>query len=390
MCWVCNNKVYNNKFGITIGCENQINAGNATSMGIHVRNNFIYNNALAGIVFGSNGVNNGSVQGNVTYGSITGNTLVKNSSSNQWGSEIIFQNANNIDCFNNIVYGRYMQMFTLATGVSALNCRANRYFNNTSTSFYVSQQTSSGSWTSLDLTTFKGMTNDSGSDQSTFSDPAIVSALETNPDPHLQSTSSCINAGKTGFTPFSGETDYDGQARIIGSKVDIGVDETGAGNACPVINIDNNLNDWNNINAVATATNQTALSLKAANDNQTLFFAISGSGMDNNQYQIFINSDNNTSTGYQDSQYTSSGADYLIENGILYRYYGTGWSWTAVNASITATKNSSIVEVSINRSAFTTLSGVITVSYKDMSNWVTQSRLPASSGYAAYTINICQ
>ncbi len=32
----------------------------------------------------------------------------------------------------------------------------------------------------------------------------------------------------------------------------------------------------------------------------------------------------NTGTGYQDNQYSSSGADYLIENGMLYKYSGTG------------------------------------------------------------------
>ncbi len=33
---IANNKVYNSKFGITVGCENQINKPNASSSGIHV------------------------------------------------------------------------------------------------------------------------------------------------------------------------------------------------------------------------------------------------------------------------------------------------------------------------------------------------------------------
>lgn len=387
---ITNNKVYNSKFGITVGCENQIDKPDATSSGIHVRNNLIYNNSLAGILYGSNGVNNGSAEGTVSYSSITGNTLIKNASSSQWASEIVLQNANNIDCFNNVIYGRYTQMFTVATGVSAINCRANYYYNNTA-SFGASLQTGAGTWTGLDLTAFRTLTNDNGTDQSIFSDPQITSASETNPDPHLQSGSPCINAGKTGFSPFSGEVDFDGQPRLNGTRVDIGVDETGTLSSCPAITVNGNLNDWTSIAAIATATGQSALTLKVTNNAQLLFFGVAGSGMDNTQYQIYIDSDNNAGTGYQDSQYGSSGADYLIENGLLYRYTGTGgWSWTAVTATVNASKSATVTELSINRSAFTALGPTIKVAYKDMTNWVTQSKLPSSGSYAAYSLINCQ
>ena len=387
---IANNKVYNNKFGITVGCENQINKANATSSGIHVRNNLIYNNSLAGILYGSNGVNNGSTEGTVSHSSITGNTLVKNASSSQWASEIVLQNANNIDCFNNVIHGRYSQIFTVATGVSAINCRANCYYNS-AVSFSASQQTGPGTWTGLDLAAFRTLTNDNGTDQSIFSDPMISSANETNPDPHLQSGSPCINAGKSGFSPFSGEVDFDGQPRLNGARVDIGVDETGTTSSCPAITEDGNLNDWNSIAAIATATGQSTLTLKVTNNAQSLFFGVSGSGMDNSQYQIFIDTDNNAGTGYQDSQYGSSGAEYLIENGLLYRYNGAGgWSWTAVSATINANKSGTVTELVINRSAFTSLGSTINVSYKDMTNWVTQSKLPVSGSYAVYTLINCQ
>lgn len=389
---IANNKVYNSKFGITVGCENQINKPNASSSGIHVRNNLIYNNSLAGIVYGSNGVNNGSAEGTVTNSSITGNTLVKNASSDQWASEIVLQNANNIECFNNVIYGRYTQMFTIATGVSSVNCKGNCYYNS-SGSFSASQQTGPGAWTGINLSSFRSLTNDNGADQSIFSDPVINSANETNPDPHLMTGSPCIDAGKTGFTPFSGEEDYDGQARVNGARVDIGVDETGSvsGTPCAAITVNGNLDDWNNIATVATASGQSTLTLKVANNNQSLFFSVTGNGMDNTQYQIFINTDNNTSTGYQDNQYSASGADYLIENGLLYKYNGTGgWSWTAVSATINASKSSTITELGINSSAFTSLNTNITVCYKDMTNWVTQSKLPSGGGYAEYVLINCQ
>ncbi len=386
---ISNNTVYNNKFGIAIGCENQINKANATVSGIHVRNNLIHNNALAGILIGSNGVNNGSIEGKVIYSTVTGNTLIKNSFSSQWGSEMVFQNANNINCYNNLVYGDFKQMFTFAIGTANLNFRANRYFN-TKNSFNASIQTGASNWTSIDLTTFKNLTSDAGSDQSTFGDPLIVNADPINPDPHLLPNSPCINKGMTAFQVFPSEKDIDGQARINGPKIDIGVDESGVDNICTPVAIDGNLSDWSSINPLTTAINQSASNLKVYNSSTTLFISVVGSNMDNEQYQIFINTDNNKNTGYQDNLYNTSGADYLIENGVLYKYNGGGWSWLAVSATIVYFKNSSILELSINRSAFTSINNIVSVSFKDMSNWVTKSMLPVNDSYSSYTFNTCQ
>jgi hypothetical protein len=44
-------------------------------------------------------------------------------------------------------------------------------------------------------------------------------------DYHLQETSPCINAGDPGFVAGEGEVDIDGQSRVSGTAVDIGVDE---------------------------------------------------------------------------------------------------------------------------------------------------------------------
>ncbi|MFD8814319.1 hypothetical protein ACFV23_23195 [Streptomyces sp. NPDC059627] len=47
-------------------------------------------------------------------------------------------------------------------------------------------------------------------------------------------------------------------------------------------------------------------------------------------YHVFFNTDGNTSTGYQLPYPSPSalGADYMIENGGLYRSRSTDWSWT--------------------------------------------------------------
>ena len=61
------------------------------------------------------------------------------------------------------------------------------------------------------------------SNNNTNGNPNFAAADQN--DFHISSGSSCINAGETGFTPPSGETDIDGGARMIGNRIDIGADE---------------------------------------------------------------------------------------------------------------------------------------------------------------------
>jgi hypothetical protein len=65
---------------------------------------------------------------------------------------------------------------------------------------------------------------------------------------------------------------------------------------------------------------------------------------------VLIDTDNSTSTGYETS---SIGADYLIDNDVLYKYAGSGtdWTWTALSAdSPSETTTGSTVSWSIDTS----------------------------------------
>jgi predicted outer membrane repeat protein len=54
-------------------------------------------------------------------------------------------------------------------------------------------------------------------------DPLFVDPQDS--DCHLQSTSPCINAGDPDYIPEPGETDMDGQQRVMRRRVDMGADE---------------------------------------------------------------------------------------------------------------------------------------------------------------------
>lgn len=71
-------------------------------------------------------------------------------------------------------------------------------------------------------------------------------------------------------------------------------------------------------------------------------------------HHVYINSDNNAATGFQLPSPSTSrlGADYMIENNILYRSLSTGWSWTPVSGvSPNMTVNGSVYRWSVPISA---------------------------------------
>ncbi len=49
--------------------------------------------------------------------------------------------------------------------------------------------------------------------------------------------------------------------------------------------------------------------------------------------QLYIDTDNNNATGYRSDSWSNFGADYLVEDGMLYRYTGQGdWGWEEVES----------------------------------------------------------
>jgi hypothetical protein len=149
----------------------------------------------------------------------------------------------------------------------------------------------------------------------------------------------------------------------------------------PIIVIDGEASEWLSVPNGANATAQSTTALKAIYDGSTyLYFLSQGVGMGPN-YNLFINSDGNTNTGFKLSQWSVSGADYLLENGVLYQYSGTGadWAWTSKGTSgVTQNKNSSVFEARIAASALGDISaGSLSYGFQDLTSDYSQiSQLP--------------
>ncbi len=150
-----------------------------------------------------------------------------------------------------------------------------------------------------------------------------------------------------------------------------------------MINVDGNASDWAGISAISTASGQNLRSLKVTHDADRLYFLLEGSNI-GAYTQIHLNVDNNAATGYQSSNWSSSGVDYLIENGNLYESStnDSNWNWGFGGSSVVVyERSSSLVEVSVKKSALSGLKGTIKVGAWDLSSsWNILSGFPGFGG----------
>ena len=210
-----NNVSFHNGYGIEIGCENV----GKTASGIRVRNNLLYDNEVAGISLGGFDYPTGS--GKVTTTIITNNTLFANDFSGGWTGELYLTYTEDCSFSNNIFFtsDQNVLVYNEATSLN-LQLDYNLYHcpgGANALEFY---------WDGADYFGFTAFQSGTGLDtNSLFADPDFVSSLLPSPNLHLKEGSPAIDRGDPLFVPAGGETDIDGDARILGGRVDIGADE---------------------------------------------------------------------------------------------------------------------------------------------------------------------
>jgi len=115
------------------------------------------------------------------------------------------------------------------------------------------------------------------------------------------------------------------------------------------IDVDGSLNDWNNVPPAAIATSGNVRTFKMANDDSELFFMAQGSGL-NVISNIYLNVDNDTSTGYSATAWEGpNGCDYMVENNILYKHTSPGWNWEVWDTldNTQYYKSDSVIEIAV-------------------------------------------
>ncbi|OCT15518.1 hypothetical protein A8709_15700 [Paenibacillus pectinilyticus] len=150
--------------------------------------------------------------------------------------------------------------------------------------------------------------------------------------------------------------------------------------------IDGNASDWGNVPLLASGSS-TVQVLQATSAGGNLKLLLQGTGM-NVKGQFFIDTDNNPLTGYNAAGWTNtgskSGAEYMIENNIVYKNLGGGWSWSNVkNLATTGTslefeRNATTVELTVPYATLGVTQGaVIRIGY--IKNDSLTDRLPAQN-----------
>ena len=211
---ITNNLSYHNGYGIEIGCEN---IGKTTS-NITVRNNLFYNNEICAIAVGGFDYPDGS--GKVVDCHILNNTCLKNDFSDGGMGEMYFTYIENGTVENNIFYLSDQDIFAYAE-LSQDNLQMDyNLFYSESGNLYVT-------WNDQEYNSFEDFVVGTGLNTNSIVDnPLLVSSSISSPDFHLQNGSPAINAGNPDFIADAGETDLDGEDRILHGKVDIGADES--------------------------------------------------------------------------------------------------------------------------------------------------------------------
>ena len=213
-----NNTVYDNQWGIEIGCEN---IGKTTS-GVIVRNNMIYGNTSAGIQLGGYDYPGGS--GKVIDSKIINNTCFNNATVNHYDGELTLTFSENCVIVNNLFYANNPEAQILSLeDVEAippgLVLDHNLWYHpDGANGVYIY-------WDGTDFESFESYVNETGFDSnSIFTDPELVTASTSDPDLHIKSNSPAVNVADQSYIADAGEKDMDDEDRV-NESLDIGADE---------------------------------------------------------------------------------------------------------------------------------------------------------------------
>ncbi len=210
------NNTYDNGYGIEIGCEN---VGKTTD-NIVVRNNLIYVNKVAGLVFGGYDYPSGS--GKVTNCEVRNNTFFQNDFTSTYNGEMYLSYSENCSIHSNVF--RINNRNTLAYAELS---QPGLTMNHNLIYCPAGELGLEVSWNGMFYYGYEVFqTGTSYEANGTFGNPQFVtgggSGLE---EFHLAPSSPAIDAGNPTITVAVGETDFYGNTRQVGSRVDCGAVE---------------------------------------------------------------------------------------------------------------------------------------------------------------------
>jgi hypothetical protein len=205
-----NNTSYSNDLGLEVGAENK----GFDSVNITVRNNLIYDNDKAGLVFGGYAANVGRTRGSF----FINNTVYGNDTLGTGFGQLWVQFASGNTVANNLFVAGEDQALVYNEVVNPSNAMdSNMYWapsGSANTSFL---------WNNVEYPTFADYQRKSRQDKvSFFADPLFADAAEG--EFQLQAGSPAVDRGTNTRGRFA-PTDFAGTARTVGARPDLGAFE---------------------------------------------------------------------------------------------------------------------------------------------------------------------
>ena len=211
-----NNVVSESDLGIEIGAENP-----GVTSGIIVRNNLIFNNDKAGLVFGGFDADRGRVRSS----SFINNVCYKNDILGSGFGQLWIQFAEDNVVRNNV--------FVETTGGILLFSEDGNIDNSLDYNVWfvdAGAESATFTWNGTSYESYSAYRSATGHDaNSLFADPLFVNAALD--DSHLQGDSPAVEGGDPSYIPDPGVVDIDGELRLAGLRVDIGADEISRGSS---------------------------------------------------------------------------------------------------------------------------------------------------------------
>ena len=198
-----------------VGIEVNAVQSDGVATNVNVSDNYVFNNNGPGISIGASQQNDGVVQSC----QVTNNTLFHDGLHDTTDGELRLQFGTNNLIENNIVdASRNVVLLDGQLDTTGDTSDYNLYF------VAGSPAAAQFTWDGFPYSGLNFLQATSQQDaHSIFANPLIIGAGTLRP--HMSLHSPAVNAGNPGFVPASGETDFYGHPRVLGTAVDIGAIE---------------------------------------------------------------------------------------------------------------------------------------------------------------------